>query len=169
MRSWKTRILPGLLLIFSLTAAVFAQNSDAKAKVEEILKQARAAVGDEAKLKALQTLQFSGSTRRVFGEREITSEIEFEMMMPDKIKRTSVTAPFPGADFTSTEVINGSQVWYDSVSNMPPGIGGGAGGGCQHGQHGRVGTVRAGREQVNGRGHEQRERGQVDASPQPVG
>src|SRR5262245_50871552 len=119
----RPKLLPALLLVLSIMAPALAQNNDAKAT--EILNQARAAIGDEAKLKSLQSLSFSGSSRRVFGERETNGEIEFELLMPDKIKRTTVIAPIPGADMTSIEVINGDQVWFDFNSSMPAGGPGG--------------------------------------------
>jgi hypothetical protein len=118
-----------LLIALSVSAPALAQNND---KAAEVLKQARAAIGDEAKLKALQSLSFSGSSRRVFNERETNSEIEFEFLLPDKVKRTSIFAsPFSGPDttstMTSTEVINGDQVWFES-SAPQGGPGGGPGG-----------------------------------------
>jgi hypothetical protein len=127
----RPQLFPALLLAFSIIAPALAQNNN-DAKATEVLNQARAAIGDEAKLKSLQGLSFSGSSRRVFGERETNGEIEFELLMPDKIKRTTVIAPIPGADFTSIEVINGDQVWFDSSSSMPQGEAGG-------GRFGRIG------------------------------
>jgi hypothetical protein len=119
------KLLAVLLIAFSISAPALAQNND---KAAEILKQARASIGDEAKLKALQSLSFSGSSRRVFNERETNSEIEFEFLLPDKVKRTSIsTSPLSGNDITSTEVINGDQVWFES-SAPPGGPGGGPGG-----------------------------------------
>src|SRR5262245_47602285 len=123
----------GLLIALSISAPALAQNlAQNNEKAAEILKQARAAIGDEAKLKALQSLSFSGSSRRVFNERETNSEIEFEFLLPDKVKRTSIFAsPFSGPDITSTitstEVINGDQVWFES-SAPQGGPGGGSGG-----------------------------------------
>jgi hypothetical protein len=121
----RKKLWGGLLIALSIAAPALAQNNDAKAT--EILNQARAAMGDEAKLKALQSLSFSGSSRRVFGEREINSEIEFELLLPDKIKRTTITSMF-GGETTSTAVINGDQIWFDVDSNMPQGGPGGPGG-----------------------------------------
>jgi hypothetical protein len=127
----RPKLFPALLLALSIIAPALAQNNN-DAKATEILNRARAAIGDEAKLKSLQGLSFSGSSRRVFGEREINGEIEFELLMPDKIKRTTVIAPIPGADVTSIEAINGDQVWFDSSSSMPQGEAGG-------GRFGRIG------------------------------
>ncbi len=121
------KLFPALLLVFLIQATALSQNNDAKAT--EILNQARAAIGDQAKLNSLQSLSFSGASRRVFGEREVNGEIEFELLMPDKIKRTTtISSVFPGTDATTTEVINGDQVWFDFISSNPPGANGPGGG-----------------------------------------
>jgi outer membrane lipoprotein-sorting protein len=120
----RPKLFPALLLAFSIIAPALAQNNN-DAKATEILNRARAAIGDEAKLKSLQGLSFSGSSRRIFGERETNGEVEFELLMPDKIKRTTTSSPLPGADITLTEVINGDQVWFDFSSSMPQGEPGG--------------------------------------------
>ena len=122
MRRLMVRLASVAALLLSLTAAGFAQNADAKAKADEILKQARAAIGDESKLKGLQTLSATGTVRQSFGERQMESEIEIEMMMPDKIKKTT-NSQFA----TVTNALNGDQLWNDFVPGV--GMGGGGGGG----------------------------------------
>ncbi len=120
MHKIKSELAPALMLILSLSAAAFAQNADAKAKADEILKKARAAIGDESKLKAVQGLSASGTARQSFGERQMESELEIEMMMPDKIRKTT-NSQFA----TITNALNGEQLWNDFV----PGVGMGGGGG----------------------------------------
>jgi hypothetical protein len=110
------KMMSALILVLAMTAAALAQTAapvDKAARAQEVLKQARAAISDEAKLKALQSLSASGTSRQVFGNRENVSEIEFELLLPDKIKRTRVMTPFPGMDTTAIEAVNGSQVWFD--------------------------------------------------------
>jgi hypothetical protein len=117
-----------LTIVFSISAAAFAQTADPKAKAEEVLKQARAAIGDESKLKSLQSLSFSGMTRRSFGEMQMESETEYEMIFPDKFKRSD-NSQF-GSMITA---LNGDQAWTDRVAGVGmgggPGRGGGPGGG----------------------------------------
>jgi hypothetical protein len=50
------------------------------------------------------------------------------LLMPDKMKRTTISSPFPGFEFTRTDVINGDQVWVDVDTSTPPASPGGAGG-----------------------------------------
>ncbi|MBK6797052.1 MAG: hypothetical protein IPG76_09760 [Acidobacteria bacterium] len=114
------KIALALMVVLSLSAMAFAQGADAKAKADEVLKKARAAIGDESKLKGLQSLSASGTVRQSFGERQMESEVEIEMMMPDKIKRTT-NSSFA----TIIQALNGEQMWNDFVPNVAMGGGGG--------------------------------------------
>lgn len=113
------KLIPALIIVFSISAAASAQGTDAKAKAEEILKKARAAIGDESKLNTLQSLSFSGTTRRSFGEQQMESETEYEMIFPDKFKRTD-----NGQFGSMTIALNRDQVWQDFVAavGMGPGV-----------------------------------------------
>jgi len=111
----------------TLPFAVFAQNADKAAKAQEVLKQARAAIGDESKLKALNSLSASASFRRTQGEREVSGEIELELLMPDKIKISNHMQIGP-MDITQVQALNGTEVWTDFIGG-PGGPGGGPGGG----------------------------------------
>ncbi|MGH9799508.1 MAG: hypothetical protein ACRD82_04025, partial [Blastocatellia bacterium] len=83
------KLILGLMLTASLAASAFGQ--DAKAKAEEIIKQARAAIGSESKFKGLQTLSAEGTARNTFGQNQIESQLELEMLMPDKIRISSIS------------------------------------------------------------------------------
>jgi hypothetical protein len=113
-----------LSLVWQLSGLVMAdgvQDEKAKSKAAELIAQARAALGGE-KLKSLQSLYLSGSYRRVMGEREMSGEVEYEMLLPDKIKRSETLSPMPNMEITRIDVLNGNQVWNDSKSG---GMGGG--------------------------------------------
>src|SRR5262245_41558550 len=106
-----SRLIAALILILATATAAFAQAADAKAKAEAILKQARAAIGDEKKLKDLQGLSASGNSRQTFGDRQMESEIQIDLMMPDKIMRTTNS---PRG--TSINTLNGDQLWNDFIT-----------------------------------------------------
>src|SRR5262245_14519116 len=119
------RLITGLILILMTATVAFAQAADAKAKAEAILKQARAAIGDEKKLKDLQALSATGNVRQTFGDRQMESEIQIDLMMPDKIMRTSNSQRG-----TNINTLNGDQLWNDFIPAMGAGGGGfGPGGG----------------------------------------
>jgi hypothetical protein len=107
-----------IIAVVTIPSLAAAQAPDAKAKAEEILKQARAAIGDEKKLKELQGLSITGMARMGVGERQLESEIEIEVLMPDKVKKTT------NSQFgTSINALNGDQIWNDFIPGM--GVGGG--------------------------------------------
>lgn len=109
--------------VFCVVAS--AQSNDPAARAQDIIKQARGAIGDESKIAALKSLTAAGNSRRVFGEREVQTQVELELLMPDKVRRTTTTSPFPGAEFQQVEVVTGESVWFDTVSTTPMGGGGG--------------------------------------------
>ncbi|MFZ4793998.1 MAG: LolA family protein [Blastocatellia bacterium] len=123
------RLICALAILIMTSALALAQGSDAKA--EQILKQARAAIADEGKYKSLVGLQATGTIRQTFGERQMESELEIEMMAPDKIKKSQIST-----FGTIVTAINGDQLWTDFV----PAVGMGAGGGMMRGMGGAGGA-----------------------------
>src|SRR5215212_7877535 len=98
------RPLSVLLLAALASAGAYARVGAAATRAEEVLKQARAALGGEEKLRGVQGLSFKGKFRRVIQEREMSGEREFEFQLPDRFSRTESFLP-PG----STASINTSQ------------------------------------------------------------
>lgn len=113
----------GMMLTASLAVSAFGQ--DAKAKAEEILKQARAAIGSESKFKALQTLSAQGTSRATMGQNQIESELELEFMLPDKVRITNNSQMG-----TSVRGFNGTGLpWNEFIPGVGAGGFGGPGGG----------------------------------------
>lgn len=118
-------VLFTLLLALTLPVIGLAQGkSDEKAAA--VLKQAREAIGSEAKLKSLQTLSANGSRRFSMGQFNGEGEVEVEIVMPDKI-RTASGFSSPMGEVTTIQVLNGDQIWNDNI--RPVGMGGPGGGG----------------------------------------
>lgn len=116
------KFLFAVTLLSALGVSAFAQAADAKAKAEQVVKQARAAIGDESKFKNLQSVTATGTSRQSMGERQLESEIQLDMMLPDKIMRTS-NAMFG----TTVNTLNGETMWTDFTPAV--GMGGPGGGG----------------------------------------
>ena len=100
-----------------------SKSEAARTRAAELISKAREAIGGDAKLKSLQGLYASGSYRRVLGDREMAGEVEYEILLPDRIRRVETLSPMPGMEMTRIDVLNGLQVWSDSQTN-----GGGGGG-----------------------------------------
>lgn len=71
-----------LLSIVLLSAPAALANDDARA--QEILKQARQAVGGDEQLQKIQGLQINGQYRRVFGDRQMGGDREISISLPNK-------------------------------------------------------------------------------------
>jgi hypothetical protein len=118
-----------LTLIASITLAALAQQAkapDPKARAQEVLKQARIALWDESKSKALESVSITANVRTAMGEREAISETTLDVLLPDKFLRTEVSQSF---DTTTIMAINGKQIWSSNPTVAALMMGGGPGGG----------------------------------------
>jgi hypothetical protein len=106
-------------------------------KAQDVIKQARAALGGEAALAKVQSLTVTGSSRRTFGEREFTADVTLDVLFPDKYKRTEDVGIQGGPSFTRVSAVNGAEVWDDSTNRGGGGFRfGGPGGPGGQGQAG---------------------------------
>ena len=94
MRTSRLSLSFALLAPLAVVAHLAAQ-PQADPKIDEVLKAARAAMGGDAALAKVQSATVTGSARRVMGEREMTSEVTLDLLLPDKYKRTEDMG-FPG-------------------------------------------------------------------------
>ena len=95
------------LILFSASAALA---DDAKA--QEILKQARQAIGGEEQLQKIQSLQIRGQYRRVFGERQMGGEREISILLPDKyMVEDAMNTGGLSTALINTRALNGDKVW----------------------------------------------------------
>ena len=72
-----------LLLSLVLLSAPAALATD-DARAQEILKQARQAIGGDEQLQKIQGLQINGQYRRVFGDRQMGGDREISISLPNK-------------------------------------------------------------------------------------
>jgi hypothetical protein len=113
-----------LLMVFAATGVSYPiaddkANGDA-ARAQELLLQARNALGGEAKIKAVQSFMASGKFRRILGPQapEMSGEFDLEFLLPDKFKRTeNLTLMGGAAQATRIEGFNGEQMFFDSSSS----------------------------------------------------
>ena len=95
------------LLVFGATAA-FADD----ARAQEILKQARQAIGGEEQLQKIQGLQINGQYRRVFGERQMGGEREISILLPNKyLVEDAMNSGGLSTAMINTRGLNGDQAW----------------------------------------------------------
>lgn len=109
-RLWRT--LSAVALTAVAAGATFADGNGGAARAEEVLKQARAAVGGEEKLRGVQTLTVKGKFRRVMGEREMSGEREYDFQLPDSYLRTeSLSLPGMATSVTTERAFSRGQFW----------------------------------------------------------
>ena len=115
----KNFALPLLLFGISLLCSppVFADEP----RAQEILKQARAAIGGEELLQKIQGLGIKGQYRRILGERELAGDREISILLPDKyLVEDAFNQGGLSTAVINTRGLNGEHAWN--------GTGGGGGG-----------------------------------------
>jgi hypothetical protein len=102
-----------LLLLLSLVLlaapAAFA-NDDARA--QEILKQARQAIGGDEQLQKIQGLEIKGQYRRTFGDRQMAGDREISILLPNKyLVEDAMNAGGLSTAMINTRALNGDKAW----------------------------------------------------------
>lgn len=102
-----------LALAAALTAVALPRVSTSEAsRAEEVLKQARAALGGEARVRGVGGLTIKGKFRRVIQEREMSGERELDLLLPDKYMRTeSLAVPGMATSMTNSRALSGADFW----------------------------------------------------------
>src|SRR5829696_3822475 len=104
------RLLPLLTLTLLCATTVFADS-----RAEEVLKQAREAIGGEEQLQKIQGLHINGQYRRVFGERQMGGEREISMSLPDKyLVEDAMNSGGLSTAMINTRGLNGEKAWSAS-------------------------------------------------------
>jgi hypothetical protein len=104
------------LILFLLTLAILPINArPAPAddpRAQEILKQARTAVGGAELLQSIQGLSIKGEYRRVLGERELSGDREVDLMLPDKyLVEDAINTGGMSTALITTKGLNGEHAW----------------------------------------------------------
>lgn len=119
-----------LTLFIVLFSAPIAFADDARA--QEILKQARQAIGGEEQLQKIQSLEIKGQYRRVFGERQMGGDREISILLPNKyLVEDAMNAGGMSTAMINTRALNGDKAWSGNSGGgggMIFRIGGGPGG-----------------------------------------
>jgi hypothetical protein len=104
------KIFPLLIVFLIAASAVFANDS----RAEEVLKQARKAVGGE-RLQKIESLYINGQYRRAFGDRQMAGDREISISLPDKyLVEDSMNPGGMSTSMVNTRVLNGEHAWSGS-------------------------------------------------------
>jgi hypothetical protein len=110
------------LMSILLTLGSYAMRAAGDTKAAELLAQARAALGGEAKLSNVQGLSATGTYQREAGDRHMSGEITLDVLFPDKMLRTDSMSPMGDGTIVVAQGVNGEQLIRNSRT-----IGGGPG------------------------------------------
>lgn len=99
-----------LTLSIVLFSASVAFGDDARA--QEILKQARQAIGGDEQIQKIQGLQINGQYRRVFGERQMGGDREISILLPNKyLVEDAMNAGGLSTAMINFRGLNGDHAW----------------------------------------------------------
>src|SRR6185437_10424128 len=105
-----------LLVLSFLSVAVFtsAVRADDQ-RAQEILKQAREAMGGAERLQKIEALHINGQFRRVFGERQMGGEREISIELPNKyLVEDALNLGGLSTSMINTRAVNGDHAWSGS-------------------------------------------------------
>ena len=82
------------------------------ARAQEILKQARQAIGGDEQLQKIQGLQINGQYRRTFGDRQMGGDREISILLPNKyLVEDAMNAGGLSTAMINTRALNGDKAW----------------------------------------------------------
>src|SRR6266850_7202200 len=110
------------VISLAMTLGGWAARSAGDTKSEQLLAQARAALGGDKNLSKVQGLTATGTFQREIGDRVLSGEISIDLQLPDKMLRTESMRPMGDATIEMLQGVNGDQVLRHSRT-----IGGGPG------------------------------------------
>jgi hypothetical protein len=108
------------ITIAAVLSATLIGPARADDKAREVIKQVRAAIGGDAKLDSLTSLEMSGKVTRSLGDKTVTNEFTLSVLLPDKYKRVEVSSG-SAVEYTRTVALDGADGWVDLSS--PNGFG----------------------------------------------
>jgi len=97
------------LISLAMTLGGFAARAAGDAKAEQLLAQARAALGGEKNMSRVQGLTASGTYQREMGDRQLNGEITIDLQLPDKMLRTESMRPMGDATIEMLQGVNGDE------------------------------------------------------------
>ena len=105
-----------LLSLCLLSVAVFASAARADdQRAQEILKQAREAIGGAERLQKIESLHINGQYRRVFGERQMGGDREISILLPNKyLVEDAMNIGGLSTSMINTRALNGEHAWSGS-------------------------------------------------------
>jgi hypothetical protein len=111
------------LLSLAMTAGGFAAGAAGDTKAEQLMAQARAALGGEKNLNKVQGLTATGTYQRTTQDRQVGGEVTIDLQLPDKLLRTESMSPMGDIMILTEQGLNGEELLRSQRTlNGPPGM-----------------------------------------------
>jgi len=115
------RVMLGLIAVMTMLGT-HGVRAAGDAKAEELLKQARAALGGEKSIAKVQALSCAGTVQRTIGDRQVSGEVAINLQLPDKMLRTESISPMGDLVMVTEQGVNGDTLLRSArTMNAPPG------------------------------------------------
>ena len=110
------------LMSLLLTLGSFVARAAGDTKVEQLLAQARAALGGEKNLNKVKGLTASGTYQRTLPDRQLSGDVSIDLQLPDKILRTESMSLMGDFVVVTEQGVNGETLLRSQHAvNAPPG------------------------------------------------
>jgi len=110
------------MISLAMALGGLAARMEGDAKSAELIAQARAALGGEKNLNAVQGLTCAGSYARTLGDRQLSGDLTIELQLPDKMLRTETSNPIGDMTIVLEQGVNGEKLLRNQRTiNGPPG------------------------------------------------
>jgi hypothetical protein len=110
------------LMMLATTAGGYAARYAGDGKAEQLMAQARAALGGEKNLARVQGLTATGTYQRTMPDRQISGEVTIDLQLPDRILRTESMSPIADMTIVTGQGLNGETLLRSQRAlNAPPG------------------------------------------------
>jgi hypothetical protein len=111
------------LMSIAMAAGGYAARAAGDAKGEQLMAQARAALGGEKSLDKVQGITASGTYQRTVQDRELNGEVTVDLQLPDKLLRTESMSPMGDITIVTEQGVNGDTLLRSQRTlNAPPGM-----------------------------------------------
>src|SRR5258708_22451766 len=113
-----------MIALISLSSPVgsIGARVEGDTKAEQLLAQARQALGGEKNLNKVQGLTCTGTYERTMGDRQLSGELTIDLQLPDKMLRTETMNPMGDMTVIVGQGINGEKLLRSQRTvNGPPG------------------------------------------------
>lgn len=111
------------LLSLLLTVGGYVARAAGDTRAEQLIAQARAALGGEKNLDKVRGLTATGTYQRTMQDRQLSGDVTIDLQLPDKLLRTESMSPMGDATIVTEQGVNGDKLLrHQKTLNGPPGM-----------------------------------------------